>query len=107
MSADYDENEAVRLFIEGDEDAFSYIFNEYAPGIYKVAVRYLQSSEMAEDLVQEIFSTLWTKRDEFSGVLSFRAYLFTMSKNMAIKYLEKNCPGSDSQPGIRRSPEHG
>jgi RNA polymerase sigma-70 factor (family 1) len=89
MQSNFDEAKALLLLKQGSEIAFKAIYDHYAPGIYRVANRYFQSGEMAEDLVQEIFSTLWLKRAEFSEVQHFRFYLFTMARNLALKYLKK------------------
>ncbi|MBT1697924.1 RNA polymerase sigma-70 factor [Fulvivirgaceae bacterium PWU4] len=89
MQAPYDEKKALALLALGSETAFRQIYDQYAPAIYRVATRYFQSAELAEDLVQEIFSSLWLKREEFCRVQEFRFYLFTMAKNLAITYLKK------------------
>jgi RNA polymerase sigma-70 factor (family 1) len=89
MHTPYDEKRALELLAQGSETAFRQIYDQYAPAIYRVATRYFQSAELAEDLVQEIFSSLWLKREEFCKVQEFRFYLFTMAKNLAITYLKK------------------
>lgn len=89
MQAPYDEKRVLEQLAQGSETAFRQIYDQYAPAIYRVATRYFQSAELAEDLVQEIFSSLWLKREEFCKVKEFRFYLFTMAKNLAITYLKK------------------
>jgi RNA polymerase sigma-70 factor (ECF subfamily) len=44
---------------------------------------------LAEDIVQEIFSTLWNKRSEFTEVLHLEYYLMTMARNLTYKTLRK------------------
>lgn len=89
MQKHYDEAKVLQLLAQGDEEAFRILYNDHAPTIYSVARQYLQSTDMAKDLVQEIFSTVWLKRTEFSQVKSFSAYLYTMSRNLALKYIKK------------------
>jgi RNA polymerase sigma-70 factor (family 1) len=74
---------------EGSVEAFDEIYARYSAIIYKEALRLLRSREMAKDLVQEIFATLWDRRSRFEEVEHFQAYLVTMSKNLAYQYLFK------------------
>jgi RNA polymerase sigma-70 factor (family 1) len=83
----YNEEQTLRLLAEGNEMAFNRIYARYSAVIYREAYRYLRSSDLAKDLVQEIFITIWDKRESFSDVKHFRAYVITMGKNLAYQYL--------------------
>jgi RNA polymerase sigma-70 factor (ECF subfamily) len=85
----YHENEVLALLAQGSEAAFRQLYERHWPGIYKVAYKYLHSTELAEDIVQEIFSKLWQKRTEFTEVQHLQFYLVTMTRNMAYKHLKK------------------
>ena len=41
-----------------------------------------------EDVVQEIFSKLWVNRTSVVNIRNFDSYLFILSKNMTLNYLE-------------------
>ena len=83
------DNEAELLFeiSLGDENAFRLVYDFYSAGIFRVSNRYLQSAELAEDVVQETFLTIWLKRSEMVRIQSFRAYLFSITRNICLKYL--------------------
>ena len=51
--------------------------------LYVLAYRYLMSSDMAEDVVQHVFSRLWEFRSELRVGISLKNYLFTMTKIMS------------------------
>lgn len=85
----YDEDRELRLLARGDASAFRRIYDRYSPDVYRAALRYLKSGDRAKDLVQEIFATVWEKRGDFGDVDNFRAYLITMSKNLALKHLKE------------------
>jgi RNA polymerase sigma-70 factor (family 1) len=89
QSISYHENEVLALLAQGSEAAFRQLYDRHWPAIYKVAYRYLQSADLAEDIVQEIFSKLWQKRTEFTEVQHLHVYLVTMTRNMAYKHLKK------------------
>jgi hypothetical protein len=79
----------IHAFSHGSEPAFRRIYDHYAPAIYRVSVRNLQSEQLAADLVQEVFSALWLKKAKFTEPEAVRLFLFTMAKNTAVKYLKK------------------
>jgi RNA polymerase sigma-70 factor (family 1) len=85
----YKESGVLHQLAQGDESAFKQIYDRYWHSIYRVTKRYTRSSAMAEDIVQEIFSTLWNKRSEFTEVLHLEYYLVTMAKNLTYKTLRK------------------
>ncbi|KAB6312336.1 sigma-70 family RNA polymerase sigma factor, partial [Bacteroides xylanisolvens] len=51
------------------------------------AYRYLMSSDMAEDVVQHVFSRLWEFRSELRVGISLKNYLFTMTKNHVLNLI--------------------
>ncbi|SKC40552.1 RNA polymerase sigma factor [Ohtaekwangia koreensis] len=85
----YQENSVLHELALGSESAFKQLYDRYWQSIYKVTKRYTKSSVLAEDIVQEIFSTLWNKRSEFTEVLHLEYYLMTMARNLTYKTLRK------------------
>lgn len=47
---------------QGDESAFTALYSTYWKPLYFLAYKHLQSSQTAEEIVQEVFLTLWEKR---------------------------------------------
>jgi RNA polymerase sigma-70 factor (family 1) len=74
---------------QGNESAFRQIYDRYWHSIYKVARRYTKSPALAEDIVQEVFSTLWDKRTEFTAVNHLEAYLVTIARNLTYKTMRR------------------
>ncbi len=91
-SKPYDEKKAIESLAEGNADAFTQLFNCYNGAIYRVALRFLKSPEMAEEVVQEVFLKVWLRRKDMVAAVNFEAYLFTMARNLVfdrIKQLAK------------------
>jgi RNA polymerase sigma-70 factor (ECF subfamily) len=86
---DYNDAEALRLLSEGSEKAFRQIYDEYYLIVTRIGYQYLRHPRLVEDLVQEIFSTIWTHRTEFLKVENFKFYLYTMVKNLSRHHLKK------------------
>ena len=57
------------------------------PRLQRVALRLLGNTEDAEDMVQEVYMKLWSKRDALPDVQDVEAYCVTLTKNMCIDRL--------------------
>ncbi len=71
----------------GDPAAFEALFREYHSPLCGFAYRYVRSSDVAEELVQEVFLDLWERCEEGQQLISPKAYLFTAVRNAAASYL--------------------
>jgi RNA polymerase sigma-70 factor (ECF subfamily) len=76
-----DESTLVRALANGNLLAFNALFRKYSSRLYHFSYGYLKSHEDSEELVQEVFTTIWEKRDGLREELSFRSYLFTIAFN--------------------------
>jgi RNA polymerase sigma-70 factor (family 1) len=85
----YQQKDVLEKLAQGNESAFKIIYDAYWYSIYKTARRYTKSVELAEDIVQEIFTTLWSNRVKFTGVLHLEYYLITMTKNLTYRTMRK------------------
>lgn len=69
---------------------FTYLiidYERYHKLLYVLAYRYLMSSDMAEDVVQHVFTRLWEFRSELRVGISLKNYLFTMTKNHVLNLI--------------------
>jgi RNA polymerase sigma-70 factor (ECF subfamily) len=80
------ELEVLRLLREGSKAAFEEIFRHYWKGMFSHAYSKLQSKEIAEEIVQEIFTTLWAKREE-TLITNLSYYLHTSVKNRVLNHI--------------------
>jgi hypothetical protein len=63
----------LKLIADGDETAFRQLYDLYAGKIYTLAVTYLKSPLLAQDIVQEVFIKVWEKRTQLYEVKNFPA----------------------------------
>lgn len=68
---------------DGDHAAFDRIYLEYVRGLTEFMARYVHSHEDAEEIVQDVFEELWTKRERIDPTKDIRSYLFKMAVNNA------------------------
>lgn len=85
----YTEETELKKLAEGSPKALEIIYEQYSVPVFRVAFRYLRKYDLTNDLVQEVFVTVWENRQQIATVDNFRAYLLTISKNLALKYLKE------------------
>jgi RNA polymerase sigma-70 factor (family 1) len=74
-----DEKGLLKRLAEGDEVAFTVIYNHYWRRLMALAYSHTKDKFLAEELVQEIFLAMWKKR-EVVEIRSLTAYLATAVK---------------------------
>lgn len=67
----------MALLQEGDRAAFELLYRKYWRRLYDSAYKRVQSREDCEEIIQELFLDLWTKRQHLSITTSLDVYLFT------------------------------
>ncbi len=72
----------------GNELAFSEIFKLHWKKVYRIAFLKLRSEELAEELVQDLFLTLWEKRETLE-ITNLGPYLSTAIKHRIISHIRK------------------
>jgi RNA polymerase sigma factor (sigma-70 family) len=56
--------------------------------LYRFALRLLGDTEEAQDIVQEIFLRLWSKRDKLNEYRNLEAFSMTMTRNLCLDKLK-------------------
>ena len=75
---------------EGNSSCFEKMYKRYFKKCYSIALYFVQSTSSAEDVLSDVFLTLWHKRENLKDVKDWDSYLFITTKNHAITFLEKN-----------------
>ena len=73
---------------DGDEAVFETLFRTFAPGLCGFLTRYVGEHAVAEELVQDVFLSLWDHRASVHINGSIQAYLFAAARNRALNYIE-------------------
>lgn len=73
---------------QGDRQAFAEIYNRYWAELYQVACRKTGVAEVAEELVQDLFVTIWQRRERLN-VSQLNRYLFSALKFDIIDYFRE------------------
>lgn len=70
----------------GDKPAFELLYRTYASQLYKYIRKNIQRREDCEEIVQEIFESVWMRRAELKVKSSVAAYLIGMARYKIIRY---------------------
>ena len=82
------DSDLVSLLRGGSKEAYTEIYNRYKWLLHTHIYKKLGNREEVNDLIQDVFTTLWTRREELFITTSLAAYLYTIVRNKALNLLE-------------------
>jgi RNA polymerase sigma-70 factor (ECF subfamily) len=83
----------VTAIRSGDQGAMAALYDRYSSIVYSVALRVLQDTGAAEDVLQEIFMQLWRNPGAFDANRgNMAAWLAVISRHRAIDALRRRRP---------------
>jgi len=81
--------ECFQSLARGDASAFEAIFEFYKKRVFGVALKMLKSETEAEEIVQDVFLSIWLAKAKLSHINDPEAYLFTITYNTIYARLKK------------------
>ncbi len=79
---------AIQRVGGGDQTALRYVYDQTAAKLFGVCLRILQDKSEAEDVLQEVYVTVWRKAAGFDpGLSSPITWLVTLARNRSIDRL--------------------
>ncbi|NLB34576.1 MAG: RNA polymerase sigma factor [Elusimicrobia bacterium] len=82
----FSENQIIERAIDRDEEAMGYIYEEYSPLVWSLALRYTGNQSLAEDASAAVFIRLFKNLHKFRGESAFKTWLYRLSINTIINY---------------------
>ena len=79
-----------RIQFEQDETAFREFYKENVFKLFQFAFAFIQNKELAEEIVNDVFLSLWNQRARISDIRNINVYLYVSVKNTAANYIRKN-----------------
>ncbi|SEW35984.1 RNA polymerase sigma-70 factor, ECF subfamily [Chitinophaga sp. YR573] len=83
----YADDILLSLLKEDNRDAFDVIYMRYWERLYFYLVKTIKNAEEAEDILQEVFVSLWKRRSDLDGIESLSAYLFSCVRYGGFRYI--------------------
>jgi RNA polymerase sigma-70 factor, ECF subfamily len=78
-----DESALIASLRAGDEQAFMQLVEEYTPGMRRLALTFVRTPALADDVVQEAWLGVLKGLDRFEGRSSLRTWIYTIVANIA------------------------
>src|SRR6202012_6094203 len=85
----FDERTLLARMGRRDERAFRQLYDAHRKKVYTFSLRMLQSPELAEEVLQEVFIKFWNLKATASTIRSAEAWLRTATSNTALNVLRK------------------
>ena len=83
------DGELIKEFGRGNQQAFEELMSRYTAKAYSLALRLVRSQEDAEEVLQDVFVTVFRKIDGFEGKSSFSSWLYRVTVNASFMKLRK------------------
>ena len=87
---------SYRRFLDGDDKALAEIIRDYSDGLILYLNGIVCDIFVAEDLMEETFYKIITKKPRFNAKYSFKTWLYTIGRNVAIDYLRHNAKHAET-----------
>lgn len=84
----WNEPELIAGLKKQDKQAFTIIYNTYAEKLFFHALKFIKSSDLAEDAVQDVFVKLWNQAQKLE-INSLQAYLFRSIQNHMLNAIKR------------------
>jgi RNA polymerase sigma factor (sigma-70 family) len=75
---------------QNDEQALAAIMRKYYNALFNYGSRFTHDHALVKDCIQEVFISLWQRRENATTILSARYYLLRAIKNKVLKSLHQN-----------------
>ncbi len=86
----HSERQLLLRVADGDRAAFATLYQQHLPILYQYVYRFSkQSKTTTDEIVQEVFITIWEKKETLIGIQSFSAYAYKIAKNKLLNSLKK------------------
>ena len=81
---------SYRRFLNGDDDGIVQIIKDHKDGLMLYINSFVQNIHLAEDLTEDTFVKLIAGRPRFSGKSTFKTWLYSIGRNVALDHLRRN-----------------
>jgi RNA polymerase sigma-70 factor (ECF subfamily) len=87
-----EELDILQKIAKNDRKVFEQVFKSHYTELCRFAMRYVREEIACEEIVQEVFISIWERRAELNINSSIKAYLFTAVRNRSFNYIKLQLP---------------
>jgi RNA polymerase sigma-70 factor (ECF subfamily) len=88
-AANLSADKAIRLFHQGDIQAFESIYRSYCEFVHRICLRMLRNPVEADDAAQDVFVCVFRKINTFRGESAFSSWLYRLTTNSVLMRFRK------------------
>ena len=81
---------SYRRFLDGDDNGIIEIVEFYKDGLILYLNGYVKNIFIAEELTEETFFRLITKKPRYSGKSTFKSWLYAIGRNVTVDYIRRS-----------------
>ncbi|MBE5322149.1 RNA polymerase sigma factor [Pedobacter sp. MR2016-19] len=85
-----EELELLLRVADGDRLAFNLLYKKYLHNLRKFVASISGNTDLADELVQDIFVKIWLNRKNLPLIGSFKPYLYRCARNLLIDHIRKS-----------------
>ena len=85
----YSEKNLIPLLKSRDEQAFNWVYERYYPKMFRLAMKYLKDETEAQDVVQDVFITLYERINDFRQESTLDTWLYRVCVNACLMRMRK------------------
>ncbi|RZK11119.1 MAG: RNA polymerase sigma-70 factor [Flavobacterium sp.] len=88
-----------------DKRRFELFYKKYYRPLLTVAYRYVENTEIAEEIVHDVFITIWNKAGQLNIQSSMKSYLFRSIVNSSLNHIKKEKKQLEKQSAFKIAQE--
>ena len=81
---------SYRRFLDGDDKGIAEIVGDYKDGLILYLNGYVNNIFIAEELTEDTFFRLITRKPKYLGKSTFKSWLYTIGRNVTIDFIRHN-----------------
>ena len=81
---------------KGDAGAFRRFYDIHSGTVHHYACYFIHSEEIREEIVSDVFLNLWLRKEKLTEIENLDAYLFIVTRNKALNYIDKKARITES-----------
>jgi RNA polymerase sigma-70 factor (ECF subfamily) len=83
------DQQLVREFLEGNDDAMGKLVEKYLKPIYNFTYQLTRDTGASQDITQDVFVRMWQNLESFDENRKFSTWLYAIAKNASLDWLKK------------------
>lgn len=79
-----------RIALYEDMQAYHALYNLFFNNLHRFCFSFVKSSEVAEEIVSDVFIKLWQIRNKLPEIQNLKVYLYQIAKNFCLNYITRH-----------------